>query len=62
MIKYEGTKRLNGLDYLVMSNDNNLKVFIPIEPGILDRIVKYISKISTSPPKSVEHQNAEAND
>jgi hypothetical protein len=59
MIKYEGIKDKNGYSYLVMSNEINKEVWIPIDASMANIISKYISKIATAAPIPVERKNDE---
>jgi hypothetical protein len=59
MIKYEGIKNKNGYPYLVMSNEINKEIWIPVDAAMADIIGKYISKISTTAPIPVERKNDE---
>jgi hypothetical protein len=62
MIKYEGIKNKGNAKYLVMSNENSVDIWIPVEDAVADLIAKHIAVISTTATKAVERKNDEASD
>ena len=62
MIKYEGIKNKGNLKHLIMSNENDESIWIPLEDAVADIIAKHIAVISITPTKVVERKNDETSD
>ena len=52
MIIYDGTKQLNGLNWMIFSNENGKRIEIPIETATAKLFELYFSRLS--PPPKVE--------
>ncbi|HVI40703.1 MAG TPA: hypothetical protein VM577_08585 [Anaerovoracaceae bacterium] len=57
MIVFQGIKITNKIAFLLLSNEQNQVVEIPIEIAVADRISKYLSKIATAPTGVLERGN-----
>jgi hypothetical protein len=57
MIVFNGIKKDNNLAFLLLSNELNQTVEVPIDVVVADRISKYLSKITTSPVEMAERGN-----
>jgi hypothetical protein len=49
MLKLEEIRKSAGMAFLVISNENGMRVEVPVELPIADRISKYLAKITADP-------------
>lgn len=59
MIIFDGIKTVNKVAFLILVNEQNQRVEIPLEIPIADRISKYVAKIAISHPAVSERGNDE---
>lgn len=62
MIVYGGIKKNNNVAFLIFVTTDGVKVEIPIEVAVADRISKYLSKIAPAPAAVMERGNDEDSD
>ena len=54
MIIYDGIKQLNGLNWMIFSNENGKKIEIPMDEKVVRHFELYFARLSPPPKEKVE--------